>query len=87
MLCCAAPFSDIYRGMALIGVKGFSALPRYCSLLMLCFFLAGIFLCLLRDMLPKKYSGYVPSPMAMGIPFYIGANSVSTNSLLKARGA
>jgi len=37
---------------------------------------AGIALCLLRDMLPKKYGGYVPSPMAMGIPFYIGANSV-----------
>ena len=37
----AAPFSDIYRGMALIGVKGFGALPKNCGLLMLCFFVAG----------------------------------------------
>ena len=37
---------------------------------------AGMLLCVLRDILPKKYAGYVPSPMAMGIPFYIGANSV-----------
>lgn len=39
--------------------------------------LAGMLLCLLRDMLPSKYGRFVPSPMAMGIPFYIGANSVS----------
>jgi hypothetical protein len=45
VLCCvpwhAAPFSDIYRGMALIGVKGFGALPKHCGTLMLAFFVAG----------------------------------------------
>lgn len=44
MSCCdvpAAPFSDIYRGMALIGVKGFGALPKYCGVLMLVFFVSG----------------------------------------------
>jgi hypothetical protein len=34
-------------------------------------------LCLARDLLPKKYGRFVPSPMAMGLPFYIGAASVS----------
>jgi hypothetical protein len=37
----AAPFADIYRGMAEIGTKGFGALPKYCTLLMGMFFIAG----------------------------------------------
>jgi hypothetical protein len=28
--------------MALIGVKGFGALPKYCGVLMLAFFMAGV---------------------------------------------
>lgn len=36
-----APFSTIYRGMAKIGTEGFGALPRYCGVLMLAFFLGG----------------------------------------------
>jgi hypothetical protein len=36
-----APFADIYRGMAEIGTKGFSALPKYCTTLMGAFFAAG----------------------------------------------
>jgi hypothetical protein len=39
--------------------------------------LPGMLLCLARDLLPKKYGRFVPSPMAMGLPFYIGAASVS----------
>eukprot|EP00879_Flechtneria_rotunda_P013364 GHRR01013954.1.p1 GENE.GHRR01013954.1~~GHRR01013954.1.p1 ORF type:complete len:506 (+),score=144.44 GHRR01013954.1:739-2256(+) len=70
-----SPFSTIYRGMALIGTQGFAALPKYCGVLMLAFFLAGMLLCLIRDLLPSKYARFVPSPMAMGIPFYIGAAS------------
>eukprot|EP00775_Hariotina_reticulata_P009952 gene9952-10107_t len=70
-----APFADIYRGMALIGVKGFSALPKYCGILMLAFFLGGMLLCLVRELLPRRYGRFVPSPMAMGLPFYIGAAS------------
>lgn len=42
---------------------------------------AGMLLCLLRDLLPKKFGKFVPSPMAMGIPFYIGAASVSIKHL------
>lgn len=48
----AAPFSDIYRGMALIGVKGFSALPKHCATLMLVFFVSGVgVLCVLQQSL------------------------------------
>lgn len=37
----------------------------------------GILICMIRDLLPKKAAKWVPSPMAMSIPFYIGAASVS----------
>lgn len=36
-----APFADIYRGMAEIGTKGFSALPKHCTTLMGAFFAGG----------------------------------------------
>jgi hypothetical protein len=45
--------------------------------------LPGMLLCLARDLLPKKYGRFVPSPMAMGLPFYIGAASVSPNMYLR----
>jgi hypothetical protein len=32
---------------------------------------------MVRDLLPKRFAKWVPSPMAMSIPFYIGAASVS----------
>jgi hypothetical protein len=35
------PFADIYRGMAVIGTKGFGALPKHCGELMGGFFAAG----------------------------------------------
>lgn len=38
---------------------------------------AGIIICMIRDLLPKRAAKWVPSPMAMSIPFYIGAASVS----------
>lgn len=41
VLCDSAPFADIYRGMAMIGVQGFGALPKYCGVLMLVFFVSG----------------------------------------------
>jgi hypothetical protein len=44
---------------------------------MLVWLFAGLLLCLIRDLLPRKYGRFVPSPMALGIPFYIGASSVS----------
>lgn len=35
----------------------------------------AILICVVREFLPAKYAKFVPSPMALGIPFYIGANS------------
>lgn len=63
--------------MAVIGTKGFGALPKYCTLLMGAFFVAGMLICLVRDLMPRRFARYVPSPMAMSVPFYIGAASVS----------
>jgi hypothetical protein len=62
--------------MATIGTKGFGALPKYCTLLMGMFFLGGMLICLVRDLAPRKWARYIPSPMAMSVPFYIGAASV-----------
>jgi len=67
--------------MATIGTKGFGALPKYCTLLMGMFFVAGMLICLIRDLMPRKWAKYVPSPMAMSVPFYIGAASVSVAML------
>jgi hypothetical protein len=46
------------------------------STLALCVTAAGILICMVRDVLPKRAAKWVPSPMAMSIPFYIGAASV-----------
>ena len=37
------------------------------------FFAAAIVINLIRDLVPKKVSRFIPIPMAMAIPFYIGA--------------
>ena len=68
-----APMAVIFREMALIGVQGFSALPSHCLQLCYHFFAFAILLNILRDMLPSRVSRFIPIPMAMAIPFYIGA--------------
>ncbi|CAN6464677.1 unnamed protein product [Victoria cruziana] len=68
-----APYAVIFREMAILGVEGFSALPKYCLEISSGFFVAAVSINLLRDILPAKMSGFIPIPMAMGIPFYIGA--------------
>lgn len=66
-----APFAIVYRNMAKLGVEGFSSLPKDC--LLLCYVLFGVAIVI---NLIKDYSGkmgrFVPLPMAMAIPFYIG---------------
>lgn len=42
------PFATIYRAMAILGTEGFGSLPKYCTLLMGCFFLAAIIICIIR---------------------------------------
>ncbi|GBF92880.1 metal-nicotianamine transporter-like [Raphidocelis subcapitata] len=69
------PFGDVYRSMAVLGAEGFGALPKHCALLMGVLFAASLAICGARDALPRRYARFVPSPMAMGIPFYLGANN------------
>ncbi|KAL9331201.1 hypothetical protein ACSQ67_000811 [Phaseolus vulgaris] len=68
-----APYAVIFREMAIIGVQGFSELPLYCLEMCGGFFAAALAINLVRDVTPKKFSQYIPIPMAMAVPFYIGA--------------
>ncbi|KAG6504079.1 probable metal-nicotianamine transporter YSL9 [Zingiber officinale] len=69
-----APYALIYRNMAILGVEGFSALPRHCLLLCYAFFGFALTANILRDALPAKYGSWVPLPMAMAVPFLVGAS-------------
>ncbi|KAK8657040.1 hypothetical protein V6N13_098974 [Hibiscus sabdariffa] len=66
-----APFAIVYRNMSILGVQGFSALPKDCLLLCYVFFGAAIVVNFTKDML-GKWGSFVPLPMAMAIPFYLG---------------
>jgi OPT family oligopeptide transporter len=68
-----APYAIVYRNMAILGVDGFSSLPKNCLTLCYIFFAAGIVVNLIRDLAPKKVARFIPLPMAMAIPFYIGS--------------
>jgi OPT family oligopeptide transporter len=68
-----APNATVFRSMAILGVDGFSSLPKNCLTLCYVFFFAAIVINLVRDQVPKKVSRFIPIPMAMAIPFYIGA--------------
>ncbi|KAI3457962.1 hypothetical protein Pfo_014625 [Paulownia fortunei] len=68
-----APYAIIYRNMAILGVEGFSALPHHCLQLCYGFFAFAILANLLRDVTPEKFGKWVPLPMAMAVPFLVGA--------------
>ncbi|XP_051143733.1 metal-nicotianamine transporter YSL3-like [Andrographis paniculata] len=68
-----APYALIYRNMAILGVEGFSALPRHCLELCYGFFAFAVLVNLLRDVVPGKFGRWVPLPMAMAVPFLVGA--------------
>ncbi|KAK4272207.1 hypothetical protein QN277_020794 [Acacia crassicarpa] len=68
-----APFAVIYRELAILGIEGFSELPKHCLALCCGFFAAALLINLLRDVFPKKVSQYIPIPTAMAVPFFIGA--------------
>ncbi|EHA8589301.1 Metal-nicotianamine transporter YSL [Cocos nucifera] len=68
-----APYALVYRNMAILGVEGFSSLPKHCLTLCYVFFAAAIVINLLRDFSGKKMARFIPLPMAMAIPFYIGS--------------
>ncbi|KAI5657588.1 hypothetical protein M9H77_26381 [Catharanthus roseus] len=68
-----APYALIYRNMAILGVEGFAALPHHCLQLCYGFFAFAILANFARDVLPKKVGKLVPLPMAMAVPFLVGA--------------
>ncbi|OIW12003.1 hypothetical protein TanjilG_16114 [Lupinus angustifolius] len=66
-----APYAIVYRNMAILGVEGFSNLPKNCLLLCYILFCAAIAINLIKDLLGKR-GRFIPLPMAMAIPFYLG---------------
>ncbi|VVA26821.1 PREDICTED: probable metal-nicotianamine [Prunus dulcis] len=68
-----APYAVIFREMAILGIEGFSELPKHCLAMCCVFFVGALVINLLRDVTPKKISQFIPIPMAMAVPFYIGA--------------
>ncbi|CAH9071139.1 unnamed protein product [Cuscuta europaea] len=72
-----APYALMYRGIALLGVEGFGSLPHNCLRLAIGFFVAAVLVNALVEVL-KKYEKrmgiyrFIPSPMCMAIPFYLG---------------
>ncbi|KAF8702865.1 hypothetical protein HU200_032700 [Digitaria exilis] len=69
-----APYALIYRNMAILGVEGFSALPRHCLQLCAAFFALAVVANLARDFMPGRFARFVPLPMAMAVPFLVGAS-------------
>ncbi|KAM0904578.1 hypothetical protein ACQ4PT_017933 [Festuca glaucescens] len=63
----------IFREMSILGVEGYSALPQHCLAICTFFFFAALAINLLKDVTPDSVSKFVPLPMAMAVPFYIGA--------------
>ncbi|XP_010441262.1 PREDICTED: probable metal-nicotianamine transporter YSL4 [Camelina sativa] len=68
-----APYAVIYREMAILGIEGFAKLPKHCLALCCGFFIAALVVNLVREITPPKISKFIPLPMAMAGPFYIGA--------------
>ncbi|GAB4858589.1 Metal-nicotianamine transporter ysl3 [Ancistrocladus abbreviatus] len=68
-----APYALIYRNMAILGVQGFSALPQHCLQLCYGFFAFAILANLVRDLSPVKIGKFIPLPVAMAVPFLVGA--------------
>ncbi|RVW14326.1 putative metal-nicotianamine transporter YSL7 [Vitis vinifera] len=67
-----APYALVYHNMAILGVEGISNLPKNCFTLCCVFFGAAILVNLVRDAVGRKRAQFIPIPMAMAIPFYLG---------------
>lgn len=68
-----APYAIVYRNMAILGVQGFSSLPSHCLQLCYMFFGFAMVANLVRDIYPDKIGKFLPLPMAMAVPFLVGA--------------
>lgn len=69
-----APYALIYRNMAILGVEGFSALPRHCLELCYGFFAFAVAANIARDLSPEIYGKWIPLPMVMAVPFLVGGS-------------
>ncbi|CAI9758102.1 unnamed protein product [Fraxinus pennsylvanica] len=69
----SAPYALVYRNMAILGVEGFGSLPKNCITLCYVFFIVAVVINGIRDIVGKKWAKFIPLPMAMAIPFYLGA--------------
>ncbi|CAK9169320.1 unnamed protein product [Ilex paraguariensis] len=67
-----APYAIIYRNMSVLGVQGFSALPQHCLQLCGCAFAFAVVINLVKDFCPKKIGKWMPLPIAMALPFFVG---------------
>ncbi|XP_076935300.1 metal-nicotianamine transporter YSL3-like isoform X3 [Bidens hawaiensis] len=68
-----APYAIVYRNMAILGVQGFSALPNHFVHLCYLFFGFAMLANFVRDVGPEKIRKLIPLPMAMAVPFLVGA--------------
>ena len=60
------PYASIYRGLAIMGTQGFSALPKNCSYFMIAFFFGAIAINALRDAVAlrsARAASFIPVPM------------------------
>ncbi|KAL7165653.1 hypothetical protein ACSBR2_041349 [Camellia fascicularis] len=68
-----APYVVIYRNIAILGVQGFSVLPYHCLQLCYGFFAFAVGINLVKDFFPPRIGKWMPLPMAMAVPFLVGA--------------
>ncbi|KAB1211113.1 putative metal-nicotianamine transporter YSL7 [Morella rubra] len=68
----SSPNALVFRNYAILGVEGFSALPKHCLTLCYVFFFGAIVINGVRDAVGRKWASFIPIPMAMAIPFYLG---------------
>ncbi|KAG0525472.1 hypothetical protein BDA96_06G059600 [Sorghum bicolor] len=68
-----APFAIMFREMAILGIEGFSALPLHCLDICYAAFFLALAISLLKDVAPANVSRFIPIPIAMAAPFYVGA--------------
>lgn len=67
-----APYAVVYRNMSKLGVEGLGSLPHNCLFLCYAFFGVAVLINGIKDVVPEKFGKFIPLPMAMAIPFYIG---------------
>ncbi|KAI3982236.1 hypothetical protein MKX01_024953 [Papaver californicum] len=70
-----APFGALYRVIALIAIEGVSGLPKNCLMISIGFFSFAVLLNIIREVMVHfniKGHKYLPSAMAMAVPFYLG---------------